>query len=119
MSNNSYKALLPQYQIEGFDPNELLTKIQDVNENGEVVESLFMRFKEANAWFFTIYPDGAMNHQFVMLNDRKAVVTASVFRNINDQKPAATATATRYYGEDINGKFYEQNAGATCSATSL
>ena len=65
--------LLPQYQVEGFDPNAVLTKIQDVDGNGQVTESLFMRFKPAAAWFFTIYPNGAMNHQFLTLNDVRLV----------------------------------------------
>lgn len=108
MSNK--KNLLPQYEIEGFDPNECLTVVQEIDGEGQVKETLFMRFQESLAWFLTIYPDGCLNHVFNNLNERKATVTASVYRHVNDARPAATATCTRFFDESINGPYYEQNA---------
>lgn len=58
MSNN--KNLLPQYEIEGFDPNESLTVVQEIDEQGQVKETLFMRFQESLAWFLTVYPEGCL-----------------------------------------------------------
>lgn len=102
--------LLPQYQVEGFNPNAALTKVVDTTQDGETQEALFMKFQPALCWFLTVFPDGCLNHQFVVLNDKKATVTANIYRNAVDTRPAATATCTRYYGEDTNGKYYEQNA---------
>ena len=116
---NKKNVLLPQYSVEGFDPNKALTIVQEVDEKGEVKESLFMRYAPSLAWFLTVFPDGCLNHTFVVLNDKKATVTASVYRHASDPRPAATATCSRFYDESPNGPFYEQNAGATCSATSL
>ncbi len=99
MSNN--KNLLPQYDIEGFDPNESLAVVQEIDEQGQVRETLFMRFQESLAWFLTVYPNGCLNHVFNKLDERKATVTASVYRNANDTRAAATATCTRYYGESV------------------
>lgn len=31
-------VLLPQYSVEGFDPNKALTIVQEVDEKGEVKE---------------------------------------------------------------------------------
>ena len=108
MNNN--KNLLPQYEIEAFDPNESLTVVQKIDEQGQVKETLFMRFQESLAWFLTVYPEGCLTHVFNKLDERKATVTASVYRSANDARAAATATCTRYYDESINGPYYEQNA---------
>ena len=51
MSNK--KNLLPQYEIEGFDPNECLTVVQEIVGEGQVKETLFMRFQESLAWFLS------------------------------------------------------------------
>ena len=104
------KKLLPQYEIEGFDPNESLTIVEEIGDDGQPKQTLFMRFQESLAWFLTIYPDGCLNHVFNNLNERKATVTASVYRHVNDARPAATATCTRFFDESINGPYYEQNA---------
>ena len=103
MSNN--KNLLPQYEIEGFDPNESPTVVQEIDEKGQVKETLFMRFQEGLAWFLTVYPEGCLTHVFNKLDERKA----SVYRSANDARAADTATCTRYYDESINGPYYEQN----------
>ena len=102
--------LLPQYKVEGFDPNSALTKVVDVDDKGQETTSLFMKYMPAMAWFLTVFPDGCFNHQFNLLNAQKATVTASIYRNSGDNRPAATATCTRYYDESANGKYYEQNA---------
>lgn len=101
MNNN--KNLLPQYEIEAFDPNESLTVVQKIDEQGQVKETLFMRFQESLAWFLTVYPEGCLTHVFNKLDEHKATVTASVYRSANDARAAATATCTRYYDESING----------------
>lgn len=102
--------LLPQYNVEGFDPNEALTRVIGVDATGQQTESLFMKYAPAMAWFLTVYPDGCLNHTFNILNAQKATVTASVYRSANDARPAATATCSRYYDETENGRYYEQNA---------
>lgn len=104
------EKLLPQYNVEGFDPNSVLTKVVEKDALGNESASLFMKYAPAMAWFLTVYPDGCFNHQFNVLNERKATVTASIYRNAQDTRPAMTATCTRYYGEDENGRYYEQNA---------
>lgn len=110
MENTIFKNLLPQYKIEGFDPNSALTKVVDIDENGQPIESLFMKYLPALEWFLTVYPEGHLNHIFVVLTDRKATVTASVYRHQTDVRPAMTATCSRFFEENPNGKYYEQNA---------
>lgn len=110
ITESPYGALLPQYRIDGFDPNNALTKILDVDENGQPKASLFMKAQPATAWFLTVFPNGCMNHTFNILNERKATVTVSLYRDVNDPRPAATATCTRYFSEDEHGRFYDQNA---------
>ena len=108
----NYKNILAQYNVEGYDPNAALKIVEDVDQNGTVVkETLFLRLQDSLAWFYTVFPEGCINHVFTVLNDRKATVTASVYRNPTDTRPAATATCTKYYDDkDINGRFFEQNA---------
>lgn len=103
-------GLLPQYRVDGFDPNDVLVKIEDTDENGQTVEFLYMDHAAASQWFYTVFPNGAINHKLEVLNDRKATVTAFVYRDANDAHPAATGLATRYFSEDIHGRNYEQNA---------
>lgn len=110
ITESPYGALLPQYRIDGFDPNNALTKVLDVDENGQQKASLFMKAQPATAWFLTVFPNGCMNHTFNILNERKATVTVSLYRDVNDPRPAATATCTRFFSEDEHGRFYEQNA---------
>ncbi len=105
-----YEKLLPQYRIEGFDPNKVLTKVSDVLPDGSVREALFMRLVPSLAWFLTVFPDGCLNHTFVTLSDTKATVTASIYRHQSDVRPAVTATCTRYYSDSDDGQYYEQNA---------
>lgn len=107
---NGLGKLLPQYGIEGFDPNEALTRVVGTNNSGEQVEALYMKYAPAMAWFLTVFPEGCLNHTFNILNNQKATVTASIFRHATDTRPAATATCTRYYDESENGRYYEQNA---------
>lgn len=107
---NGLGKLLPQYGIEGFDPNEALTRVVGTNSLGEQVEALYMKYAPAMAWFLTVFPEGCLNHTFNILNNQKATVTASIFRHATDTRPAATATCTRYYDESENGRYYEQNA---------
>lgn len=107
---NGLGELLPQYDIEGFDPNEALTCVVGTNNSGEEVKSLYMKYAPAMAWFLTVFPEGCLNHTFNILNNQKATVTASIFRHATDTRPAATATCTRYYDESENGRYYEQNA---------
>lgn len=106
-----FENLMPQYRVSGFDPNEVLTVVEDVDDFGQPVETLYMELCASSRWFFTVFPNGAMNHVINSITDKKATVTASIYRDINDVRPAATATTTRYYEEnDIHGRFYEQNA---------
>lgn len=107
---NRFEKLLPQYEVAGFDPNTALTRVIGMDKDGNQTESLYMKYAPAMAWFLTVYPNGCLNHTFNVLNDRKATVTASIFRNASDNRPAATATCTRYYDESENGRYYEQNA---------
>ena len=108
---SSFDLLQPNLKIEGFDPNSVLTKIIKTNDAGEVLEeSLFMKYAPAMAWFLTVYPNGGLNHVFVERTNQRAIVTASIYRDINDARPAITATATRYYSDSENGRYYEQNA---------
>ncbi len=102
---------MPQLRVKGFDPDLAVTRVLDIDEEtGDLEEISFMRFSATQAWFLTVYPDGCMNHVFNVLNDRKATVTASVYRRPSDQRPAATATCTRYYADTDMGRNYEQNA---------
>lgn len=106
-----FENLMPQYRVEGFDPNEVLAVVEEVDDFGQPVETLYMELCASSRWFFTVFPNGAMNHVINSITDKKATVTASIYRDINDARPAATATTTRYYEEnDIHGRFYEQNA---------
>ena len=106
-TNTAYDLLLPQNKVEGLDPNKLLTKFE--NDNGEA--SIQMRAEAAIQWFYTVHPNGAMNHDFNILDGQRAVVTASVYRNVDDVRPAATATVSKYYSEkDVHGINYIQNA---------
>lgn len=57
-----FDSLLPQYRVDGFNPNAALTKVVDIDENGQPMESLFMRYLPALEWFLTVYPDGCLNH---------------------------------------------------------
>lgn len=107
---NGLGRLLPQYGVEGFDPNEALTRVVGTNNLGEQMEALYMKYAPAMAWFLTVFPEGCLNHTFNILNNQKATVTASIFRHATDTRPAATATCTRYYDESENGRYYEQNA---------
>lgn len=110
MSENGLSKLLPQYDVEGFDPNAALTRVVGVDVLGQKTESLYMKYAPAMAWFLTVFPDGCLNHTFNILNNQRATVTASIFRHATDTRPAATATCTRYYDESENGRYYEQNA---------
>ena len=111
MNNNICAGeLLPQYKVNGFDPNNVLTKVQDVDAHGTVEESLIMRWKPALQWFLTVFPNGTMGFDFIVLNERKATVKARIYRDAKDTMPACEAVATRYHSDDKNGLYYEQNA---------
>ena len=108
---NGFALLLPQYRVmEGFDPNDLLVEIEEVDSNGQPANSLYLDFIGASSWFFTVFPNGAMEHVFVERTPKKATVTACIYRDVNDARPAMKATCSREYDETKHGKFYEQNA---------
>lgn len=112
-TNNKRKGfenLLPQYNVEGFNPNDVLTLIEDIDENGQPAEFLYMEFVAALRWFYTVFPTGRMDYDIITFNDKKIVVKGKIFRDINDAMPAATALVSRYYTEDAHGKYFEQNA---------
>ena len=114
MENNTarkgFENLLPQYRINGFNPNDVLTMIEDVDENGQPAEFLYMEFAAAERWFYTVFPNGRMDYDIIALNDKKVVVKGKIFRDINDAMPAVTSLVSRYYTEDAHGKYFEQNA---------
>ena len=114
MENNTarkgFENLLPQYRIDGFNPNDVLTMIEDVDENGQPAEFLYMEFAAAERWFYTVFPNGRMDYDIIALNDKKVVVKGKIFRDINDAMPAVTSLVSRYYTEDAHGKYFEQNA---------
>ncbi len=101
--------LLPTYQLESLSINELLVKYERETENGTETY-LYLPAQAAMELFNTVFPKGCMNHTFNALTDKMATATASVYRDVADERPAATASVTRYYGEDMYGKDYAQNA---------
>lgn len=105
-----FGGLLPQYRVDGFDPNDTLVLATEVDELGQERDVLYLEVATAQRWFYTVFPNGSMTHVVNSLSDKKATVTASIYRDVNDTRPAITATATRYYSDDLNGRFYEQNA---------
>lgn len=105
-----FETLLPQNRVENFNPNDVLTLVEDVDENGQPAEFLYMEFAASSRWFYTVFPNGRMDYDIVNITDKKAVVRGKVFRDVNDPMPAATSLVSRYYTEDMYGKFYEQNA---------
>lgn len=38
VARKGFENLLPQYRIDGFNPNDVLTMIEDVDENGQPAE---------------------------------------------------------------------------------
>ena len=107
--NNKFSSLMPQRNVDGFDPMTALTKSEETNDNGQVVERYFLPTQVAMEWFLTVYPEGCFNHT-VQITDRKCIAHASIYRNVNDTRAAATATCTKMYDDTDAGKFYEQNA---------
>ena len=105
-----FGGLLPQYRVDGFDPNDTLVLATEVDELGQERDVLYLEVATAQRWFYTVFPNGSMTHVVNSLSDKKATVTASIYRDVNDTRPAITAMATRYYSDDLNGRFYEQNA---------
>lgn len=103
-------GLLPQYALEGFDPNDVLVKIEGSDQDGNPVDYLYMECKTAQQWFYSVFPNGAINRKIDYQDDRKAVVSAYVFRDVNDSKYCASGTGIRYYSEDAIGKNYLNNA---------
>ncbi len=110
VARKGFENLLPQYRIDGFNPNDVLTMIEDVDENGQPAEFLYMEFAAAERWFYTVFPNGRMDYDVIALNDKKIVVKGKIFRDINDAMPAVTSLVSRYYTEDAHGKYFEQNA---------
>lgn len=110
VTRKGFENLLPQYRIGGFNPNDVLTMIQDVDDNGQPAEFLYMELAAAERWFYTVFPNGRMDYDIIALNDKKIVVKGKIFRNINDEMPAVTSLVSRYYTEDGHGKYFEQNA---------
>lgn len=107
MTNNK---LLPQYNVDGFEPNEACTRVVKTQPDGTKSESLFMKYAPAMAWFYTVFPNGCLNYVINQINNDRCTVTASVYRDANDNRPAAMATCTRYNNNSENGPYYEQNA---------
>ena len=83
------ECLLSQYKVDGFDPEAALTKVTEVDANGQPVDREYMKFQVMLAWFLTKFPEGCLNHTVFQLNERKAVVTGYIYRNQTDEKPAA------------------------------
>lgn len=110
VARKGFENLLPQYRIDGFNPNDVLTMIEDFDENGQPAEFLYMEFAAAERWFYTVFPNGRMDYDVIALNDKKIVVKGKIFRDINDAMPAVTSLVSRYYTEDAHGKYFEQNA---------
>ena len=104
------ECLLSQYKVDGFDPEAALTKVTEVDANGQPVDREYMKFQVMLAWFLTKFPEGCLNHTVFQLNERKAVVTGYIYRNQTDEKPAAVATCVRYFEESETGKHYVDNA---------
>lgn len=102
--------LLSNYNVEGFDPNAACTLVVKTQPDGTRNEALFMKYAPAMAWFYTVYPNGCLNYTINCLNNDKCSVTASVYRDVNDTRPAAMATCTRYNNNTENGPYYDQNA---------
>lgn len=111
MERKGFGALLPQYNVEGFDPNDILVLVEKETD-GSREEFLYMEYQASAKWFFTVFPNGCMNHTVNAMNDRMATVTASIFRDVNDARAAVTATVTRFYSDDAYGRAYAQNAVA-------
>lgn len=103
-------CLTPQHKIEGFDPNDLLTKVQTVDENGQPVDFLYMEFQASMQWFLTVFPNGCFDFRYDAVNNEQATVTALVYRRPEDARFASKATATRFYSDDSYGRNYRQNA---------
>ena len=110
-----YSMLLPQNNVEGFDPNDLLVWIDSTDERGNATKALYMSAQAAMAWFFTVHPNGALIQEVAFLDATMATVLGKVFFDKDDPTPNATAFCTRRY--DMNDKYnkdYVQNAG-TCA----
>ena len=57
-NRNPLEKLLPQYRVDGFDPNEALTEFTGIGANGQPETFRAMRWRVAAAWFRTVFPKG-------------------------------------------------------------
>lgn len=105
-----FDKLLPQYKVDGLDPNDLLVKLEVNGADGTTKSFLYMEYAAARDWFFTVYPNGALVLFSLDIDGRKAVATAHIYRDVKDPMYAAAGVATRYYSEDDIGKNYITNA---------
>lgn len=103
-------ALLRKYEVDGFDPNAHLIKIQNKDEDGNVTEALWMPAQPSMDWFLSVFPEGGFTHSILENNNQRVVVKAQVYRNVNDTRAASEATVVKFAGDDEHGKNYVQNA---------
>lgn len=58
-----FETLLPQNRVENFNPNDVLTLVEDVDENGQPAEFLYMEFAASSRWFCC--STGIFTHKFI------------------------------------------------------
>lgn len=109
-NRNPLEKLLPQYRVDGFDPNEALTEFTGIGANGQPETFRAMRWRVAAAWFRTVFPKGRITHTIVAMDAMKATATAFVYRGPEDTEPCATGIATKWYSDDPTGRDYVSNA---------
>ena len=66
-----FETLLPQNRVENFNPNDVLTLVEDVDENGQPAEFLYMEFAASSRWFYTVFPNGRMDYDRTVFKPRR------------------------------------------------
>lgn len=117
--NTGIRSLLPQYQVENFDPYEALVKLVDTDADGNETSYLYMEYAVARRWFLTVFPNGGFVIEESDVTNTRAFVNVRIYRDIHDERWASHGLGCCFYSDDPVGRNYVQNAYATACRNGL